>query len=71
MTERCWEELRRAGGEIADKRRPMLEIVQDAAAYFDLPRSPEAEAVLAFLDGLRCNLEDELLALAPMAQVAE
>lgn len=65
MTKRCWDELYRAGEDIAEHRAPLLDIVKDTAGYFELPQSPEEEAQKAFLGGLIANLEykqfDEVL----------
>jgi len=59
MTDRCWEELRRAGKALAEDpgdRRGILNIV---TRYFEIPGSPEAEAVRVFLDGLCGAFADE------------
>ena len=52
MTERCWDELYRAGKAL-DEGCPPHWVVGETAVYFDLPCSPEAEAVHVFLDALR------------------
>jgi hypothetical protein len=59
MTDRCWEELRRAGKALAEDRGDLCKIVNAVATYFEIPKSPAAEAVGVFLEGLRGALEDE------------
>ena len=69
MTERCWEELYRAGKAI-DEGCPLHEIVDVVAHDFDLPRSPEAEAVSVFLGALAVALKPDLLDLELLAAKA-
>jgi hypothetical protein len=73
MTDRCWEELRHAGKALAENPGARRQIVNTAAAYFELPRSPEAEAVRVFLDGLCGALEDEeeLDLTPPLSEAAQ
>jgi hypothetical protein len=49
--DRCWDELHRAGKAI-DAGHPLYRVVRDVATDFELPASPEAEAVRVFLDAL-------------------
>jgi hypothetical protein len=72
MTERCWDELYRAGQELA-QGGSTYKIVYDAATDFDLPSSPEAEAARVFLSALCGALADEELleAEAALGEAAE
>lgn len=63
MTDRCWDELRRAGNAIAEGR-PMCMIVDAVALDFDLPRTPEEDAVHVFLDAVSDAVSDLLDMLA-------
>jgi hypothetical protein len=58
---RPWNELYDAGAELSGADiigvRQIAAIVARVAFYFELPRSPEAEAVDVFLTGLRHGLE--------------
>jgi hypothetical protein len=58
MTARCWDELYRAGKALAEGGAPHG-IVAAVARDFELPQSPEAEAVHVFLDELAAALEDD------------
>jgi hypothetical protein len=58
MTERCWEELRRAGKALDEEPYRLPAIVADVAGFFELPHSPEAEAVQVFLDAELRALEE-------------
>jgi hypothetical protein len=71
-TERCWEELRRAGKALAKGEGDPSEIINAVASYFELPSSPETEAVHVFLDGL-CSIpeDDELFAADPLPEAAQ
>jgi hypothetical protein len=70
--DRCWDELYRAGEAIEKGVDPSL-AVKAIAYQFDLPQSPEAEAVHVFLDALLGNFADEDLraAEAALAEAAE
>ena len=59
MTERCWEELYRAGEAIAAGASPRR-TVKATAVYFDLPRTREEEAVHVFLDALSDELDEDI-----------
>jgi hypothetical protein len=54
---RAWDELRAAGGELSERHddidnKEIIELVNRVARQFEVPRSPEAEAVNIFLAGL-------------------
>ena len=74
MTDRCWDELYRAGQALAEGR-PLQKVVDEVAVYFDLPSSPEAAAMSVFLDELAGALEPGLLDLleaeAALGEAAE
>jgi hypothetical protein len=59
---RAWDELRAAGGELAEchgiEYAQVAVIVSRVQRQFEVPRSPESEAVLVFLSGL-LNAFDE------------
>jgi hypothetical protein len=56
--ERCWEEARRGGQEITERPGALYEIVSAVAPYFEVPRSPEAEAMHVFLEGVLSTAEN-------------
>jgi hypothetical protein len=60
---RAWEELRAAGGELANcsDYDDIVRIVSRLAPYFEVPRSPEAEAANVFLGELRDALDEAAL----------
>jgi hypothetical protein len=52
---RAWDELRAAGGELSNRDgldSEMIALIGEVARRFEVPRSPEAEAVDVFLTGL-------------------
>jgi hypothetical protein len=51
-------EIQKAGVALAEGA-PLNETVNAVAVYFDVPRSPEVEAVHAFLTGLSGVLESK------------
>jgi hypothetical protein len=65
---RAWDELRGAGGELSGHYiidvRQIAAIVARVAFHFEVPRSPQAEAIDVFLTGLQHALE----AVASMAR---
>jgi hypothetical protein len=65
--------LRRAGKAFAEDSGDLRRIVKATAVYFELPRSPEAEAVRVFLDGLCGALDDEeeLDLTPPLSEAAQ
>ena len=67
MTERCWEELYRAGEEIAAGAH-LYRPVKAVAVYFDLPRTREEEAAHVFLEALRDDLRDGDITGEPEAE---
>jgi hypothetical protein len=50
---RPWEELRAIGNERAAGRITRAQAVDEAIRYFEVPRSPEEEAVNVFLGGMQ------------------
>jgi hypothetical protein len=65
---RAWDELRAAGRELAEchgiKYPQVGAIVALVARQFEVPRSPEAEAVNVFLDGLLSAFAEAALMVA-------
>ena len=61
--DRCWDELYRAGKVLAEDPAAVRSIVAAVAVDFDLPRSPEAEAVSVFLTELVGALPEQFAEL--------
>jgi hypothetical protein len=68
---RDWEELCRAGNALAEDRGDLHAILKTAAFYFQLPRTPAAEAAHVFLEALQGALEDEALLAAALPEAAQ
>lgn len=58
--DRCWEVMRQIGNALAAGETTLAAAAAEVSRHFEVPRTPEQESALCFLDGVQIAAAEEL-----------